>query len=699
MRRFSYVGDARAVFAAESNCRSQRCRVWAFSRYTDAMQARRWRILLVMAAGAACGLPAPVSAQPTDAAPPVDLRRARAERRIREQEAAAAQAALAQELPALFRRHVEWLSDPDREGRAPATRGGEAAGDYIEDAMLSLGLLPAFADVPTDPEQPLVAASPYRQPLVVGEEVQTLRSHMSFALPDGQIVVVPDAEVSAYSGSAAFTGPCTFAGYAIPAGGAGYLGFVGTEDFDGRAVLMLSHEPMDELGRSLWADQGWSFAAPLHRKINAVVRRGAGAVVVITPPDLDELGGGLVESVREEMEPFQVPVVHLPGEVADALLHAGDPEHRGLNELYRIANKQGVVVDLEGVTAAMQTSVQIRKLTSDNIGAVLPGRGELAGEFIVIGAHYDHLGRRPEDERTGSAGERDEGVIFPGADDNASGTAGLLLAAEQLTRHYDALPSNAPARSILFLAFTAEEMGLKGSQFYVEHPAAPLSQHVLMLNMDMIGRYDSHGLEVGGLESGDGLAAMVETNFITAGVNAGPMDSIGLNRSDQASFLDKKVPSVVFFTGLHDQYHTPYDTADLVDEQGGATIATLVADIAFDAATAPELPKWSTQTPTNPQDDTANAKPKVRTGVIPTANSAGNGMFVGRVLEGSAAEAAGLRPGDRITSWNGHAVTGPNDWMPLLLEHKPGDTIRVEFTRAGEAQAVDMTLQGKDEGG
>lgn len=657
--------------------------------------------MLRAATGAACGLTGPLLwAQPAGTTPPADLRRARAERQIREQEQAEAQAALAEELPALFRRHVEWLADPERAGRAPGTRGGDAAADYIEDAMLSIGLIPAFADVQADPEQPLIASSPYRQPLVVGEEVQTLRSHMSFALPDGQIVVVPDAEVSAYSGSAAFAGPCTFTGYAIVTGGGGYLGFVGNEDFDGRAVLMLSHEPMDELGRSLWNDQGWSYAAPLHRKINAVVRRGAGAVVVITPPDLDELGGGLVESVREEMEPFQVPVVHLPGDVANELLHAGDPLHRGLNELYRLANEQGVVIDLEGVTAAMQTSVQIRTLTSDNIGAVLPGRGDLAAEFIVIGAHYDHLGRRPEDQNgPGTAGDRDDGVIFPGADDNASGTTGLLLAAELLTRHYDTLPGNTPARSILFLAFTAEEMGLKGSQFYVEHPAVPLSQHVLMLNMDMIGRYDSHGLEVGGLESGEGLGAMLESNIISSGVNASPMDSIGLDRSDQASFLDKKVPSVFFFTGLHDQYHTPYDTPDQIDAVGGATIATLVADIAFDAATAPELPKWSAQTRGNPQDETADARPKVRTGVIPTANAAGNGMFVSRVLEGSAAEAAGLKPGDRITSWNGHAVTGPNDWMPLLLEHEPGDTIRVEFTRAGEARAVDMTLQGKDEGG
>lgn len=625
-----------------------------------------------------------------------DLRRARTERRILEQRRAEQQAARAAELPATFQRHVDWLADPQRQGRAPGTAGIDQAADYIEDALLSLGLEPAF-DRAT-PGEELVPRSPYRQPMVVGQQVDTLQSHVSFALPDGPVLVVPDAVVSPYSGSAAFSGPCTFAGYAIVTGGGNYLGFAGAEDFTGRAVLMLSHEPMDELGRSLWADRGWSFAAPLHRKINAVTRRGARAVLVITPPDLDELESPSPDPVREQMEPFEVPVVYLPGPIANQVLHAGDPAGRGLHEFYQLANTQGVVVNLEGVTTVVQTSVQARTLTSDNVGAVLPGRGALAGEFIVIGAHYDHLGRRePGSPGPGTSGERETGEIHPGADDNASGVAGLLLCAELLTRCYDELSADQPARSILFLAFTAEEMGKKGSLHYVEHPVAPIEQHVLMLNMDMIGRFAFSELEIGGAESGEQLTALIEPRLVESGLEARPLDSIGLDRSDHASFLDKGVPSLFFFTGLHDQYHTPFDTPDLIDAPGGAAIARLVSTIAFDAAVAPQRPAWTGRTRGQARDQTGDQRQKVRSGIVPSAGSSSRGMLVSRVVDNSPAAAAGLQPGDRITSWNGRPVTGPDDWMPLLLEHKPGDTVPIEFIRAGQTQRGQITLEAVEE--
>ncbi|MCL4222141.1 MAG: M28 family peptidase [Phycisphaerales bacterium] len=621
-----------------------------------------------------------------------DLRAARLERRLVEQERAAQQAAVVAELATTFQRHVNWLADPQRQGRAPGTAGIDEAADSIEDALLALGLEPAFEHAA--PVEGLVPRSPYRQVLVVGQQVDALQSHVSFALPTGQVLVVPDAVVSATSGSAAFSGPCTFAGYAIVTGGGNYLGFAGAEDFSGRAVLMFSHEPMDELGRSLWADRGWSFAAPLHRKINAVTRRGARAVLVITPPDLDELASPSPDPVREQIEPFEVPVVHLPGPIADTVLRAGDAQGRGLHEFFRLANRQGVVANLEGVTTVVQTSVQARTLTSDNVGAVLPGRGALAGEFIVIGAHYDHLGRRQAGESgPGTAGERQEGQIHPGADDNASGVAGLLLCAELLSSRYDHLPADQPARSILFLAFTAEEMGRRGSIHYVEHPVAPIGQHALMLNMDMIGCVAASGLEIGGVESGEGLARLIEQRVIESGLEARPLESIGLDRSDQASFLDKGVPSLFFCTGLHEAYHTPYDTPDLIDAEGGSRVAQLVADIAFDAATAADRPAWTGRTRGQARDQTRDQRAKVRSGLVPSAGSSSRGMLISRVVDGSPAAAAGLQPGDRITSWNGTPVTGPDDWMPLLLDSRPGDVVPIEFTRAGQTHRGQITLE------
>lgn len=198
------------------------------------------------------------------------------------------------------------------------------------------------------------------------------------------------------------------------------------------------------------------------------------------------------------------------------------------------------------------------------------------------------------------------------------------------------------------------------------------------------------------MESGKQLPDLIEPRVAESGLDARPLDSIGMDRSDHASFLDKGVPSVFFFTGLHEEYHTPYDTPDLLDEHGGAEIAQLVARIAFDAAISLERPAWTGKTRGRPKDE-ADKNQKVRSGIVPSAGASDRGMLVSRVIDGSPAAAAGLQPGDRITSWNGKPVTGPEDWMPLLLEHKPGDTVSIEFVRGGGSQSGQITLEGVED--
>lgn len=157
------------------------------------------------------------------------------------------------------------------------------------------------------------------------------------------------------------------------------------------------------------------------------------------------------------------------------------------------------------------------------------------------------------------------------------------------------------------------------------------------------------------------------------------------------------MPSLFFFTGMHDQYHTPYDTPDILDANGGADIAQLVAAIAFDAAITPQRPTWTGKTRGQPKDISDNDRRKVRSGIVPSAGASDRGMLVSRVVAGSPAASAGLQPGDRITSWNGKPVTGPEDWMPLLLESKPGDTVPFEFMRSGQAQSGQITLEGVED--
>jgi len=641
-----------------------------------------------------------VPAQPeTEARTPEDARAERARRRIQDRQAAEARAQRAQSRVDEIRNRIFWLADPDRQGRGPGSDGIAAAADEIEDAFLGLGLEPAFPTEITTPDGTIVVTpnATYRQAFQYGQTVEAIESRLSVVLPDGTIRQASDFEVSVYSSTSDFSGPAMFVGYGIVTGGSGYLGFVGTEDLREKVVIMLSHEPMDELGRSLWSDNGWSFAAPLHRKIGAAVRRGAKAVLVVEPPDLNEALTGSADPIgqtREQIEPFEVPIVHISAALADEILRAGDPEHRSLEQLYRRANREGTVVDMPGVTVAVQTAVQIEPAMTDNIGAVLRGRGPLADEYIVIGAHYDHVGLGATDGRDPQAA----GQVHPGADDNASGTSAMLAAADELVMRYDALAGDQPARSVLFLAFSAEELGLVGSRFYVEHPIVPMDDQVLMLNMDMVGRYADNGLQIGGFESSADLGPFVEPHAMMSGLEIVPLDPTTAGRSDHASFNDKGVPNLFFFTGFHDQYHTVHDTADLVDIEGVARIADLVADLAFDAATWPERFEFDRGTAGgNPNNAPEQPAERVRTGIVPTVRSSGEGMLVARIAPGTSAEAAGLRPGDRITRWGDTPIDSVETWSGLLETLKPGDRVRVEYTRSGETHTTELLLKGEDE--
>lgn len=643
----------------------------------------------------------PIWAAPTVGSQPetTDPRAERARRRVEERQAADARAQRAEARVDEIRNRIAWLSDPEREGRGPGTDGIAAAADEIEDAFVGLGLEPAFASEIVTPDGSIVLTpnATYRQPLQYGQTVEALESRLSVVLPDGSIRLASDFEVSVYSSTGAFSGPAMFVGYSIVTGGSGYLGFVGVEDLRDKVVIMLSHEPMDDLGRSLWADNGWSFGAPLHRKVSAAVRRGAKAVLVVDPPDLNEELTGLADpagQTRAEIEPFEVPIVRISAALADEILRAGDPEHRSLEQLYQRANRQGTVVDLPSVTVAVQTAVRVEPAMTENVGAVLRGRGALADEYIVVGAHYDHLG-------LGHAGAQDPeniGQIHPGADDNASGTAAMLAIADDLVMRYDTLAKGQDARSVLFLAFSAEELGLMGSAYFVDHPVVPMDDQVLMLNLDMVGRYTDRGLQIGGFESSPDLGPLVEPHVVVSGVQTAPLDPEAAGRSDHASFNDKGVPNLFFFTGFHDEYHTVFDTADLVDAGGVSTIADLVAAIAFDAATRPERFAFDRESAGgNPDPDPAEPSERVRVGIVPVARSSGEGMLISRVSPGTSADEAGLRPGDRITKWGQTPIDSTEAWGGLLEGLRPGDRVTVEYIRAGQTQTTELLLKGEDE--
>jgi aminopeptidase N len=325
-----------------------------------------------------------------------------------------------------------------------------------------------------------------------------------------------------------------------------------------------------------------------------------------------------------------------------------------------------------------------RGMAVKNIIAVLPGKKpELARESVVIGAHYDHLGLgrtvgRPEDK----------GAVHPGADDNASGVAVLLELAKTLGELLS------PDRSIIFIAFSGEEEGKLGSQYYVKNEKHyPVSRCIGMVNLDTVGRLGTKKLLVLGARSakewvhifrGAGYVTGVEIETVT-----GELDS-----SDQTSFQEAGVPAVQLFSGPNLDYHRPTDTADKIDPPGLVKVASVTKETieylsSRDASLSSAL-KPGARTQTAP----ATGR-KVSLGTVPDFAYSGKGFKLSGAAPGSPAEAAGLKEGDVIVKINSTPIAGLKDYSDFLKTLKPGDNVSIIFLRNGKQFVIKTAVAAR----
>lgn len=320
------------------------------------------------------------------------------------------------------------------------------------------------------------------------------------------------------------------------------------------------------------------------------------------------------------------------------------------------------------------------KVRMKNVVGVLPGRNPLlAGQSVVVGAHYDHLGMK-------GAFPEHAGKVHPGADDNASGMAVLLELVHVMTLDPH------PERSIVFAAFTGEEAGRRGSRYYVAHQQQyPVSKCIGMINLDTVGRLGKRPLIVIGAGSAkewprlfDALGSAAK---VPVAMNAGDLDS-----SDQVSFHEAGVPAVQLFTGPHLDYHRPTDSADKIDPRGLGKVATVALLAARDLADRPEP-----LTPTTGAAGKHEAKPvqgrKVTLGIVPDFTYQDSGVRLGGTVPGGPAEAAGLRDGDIIIGVNGAAVASLKDLAEALKARNPGERITILFLRQGKELKAEPLLK------
>jgi hypothetical protein len=408
----------------------------------------------------------------------------------------------------------------------------------------------------------------------------------------------------------------------------------------------------------------------------------------------------------------------------------------------------------KGVMLSLTTDVVRKAAPAANVVGILEGSDpKLKSEVIVVGAHYDHLGMGGEG--SGSLGR--EGEIHHGADDNASGTAGLLELARLFSRE-----RALTRRTLVFVAFGGEEEGLVGSSHYVQNPARPLEQTVAMLNMDMIGRLRERVLNVGGVGTAAEWRKIVEeanrgydvkldpsvTGDAAAHVPAPggdlkgeakekggdgksgekskadkkekvwpesgapvPISVVGMNGreavratpaeifalrlnedgygpSDHSAFYARRVPVLFFFTGAHEDYHKPSDTADRVNYEGEARVLQFVREVVYQLQASEKRPTYAVA---KSEASARSTGFKVSLGTVPSYGDSTDGLKLDAVREGSPAAAAGLKAGDKIVRLAGRDVRNVYDYTQALSEMKAGQEYDVEVLRDGQRLSMKIT--------
>jgi hypothetical protein len=332
------------------------------------------------------------------------------------------------------------------------------------------------------------------------------------------------------------------------------------------------------------------------------------------------------------------------------------------------------------VHANLTTDVEKIQGTGRNVLALLPGSDPaLEDEIVVIGAHFDHLGKTIDEEG--------REIIFNGADDNASGVAGLL----ELAR---TLKDTRPKRSILFAAFDAEEVGALGSLHFTKHPSVPLSGIVAMVNLDMIGRMKEKTLIVSGYDTSPDWDPLLEKANegldIVLNKSAG-----GFGGSDQTSFYKENIPVLFFFTGAHDDYHKPGDDWDRINIEGETLILEYVRRIAGELCARDARPVFARSQAAGQGEGRPSMS--VYVGTVPDFAYPGTGYAVIGTKEGSPAEKAGIMKGDVIVGIDGKEVRNIYDFMSVLSGRKPGETAVFTILRGDEKIPLDVILAPKEE--
>lgn len=573
---------------------------------------------------------------------------------------------------------VSFLAADEQEGRDAGSEGLARSAEYIADRFQELGLEIEFFD--GQPFQDFTIPGPPQ----VGPGDKNL---LEFTGAEGNLQLELGSHYMplALGENGEFSGEIVFAGYGITAPELGYDDYADL-DVTGKVVMILRKEPQQNDPASKFDGvQNSQHAFFTSKELNAALHRAAALIIVNDAqtvaaegkdrlPKTDEAGRAISSS--------QVPTIFALRSVIDPLLQkaVGKSLQDIEDAIDRDLRPRSQV--LTGIQAVGSVQVEESRIPVRNVVGFLAGRGELADEYVIVGAHYDHVGM-------GGAGSLAPGTfeVHNGADDNASGTVMLMEIARTL-----ASDNSTPRRSLVFIAFTAEEKGLLGSKHYVRNPRWPLEQTVAMINMDMVGRLEANQLTVFGTGTATQFDSMIDrlnqaTEFVL------DKKAAGFGPSDHASFYEVDIPVLHFFTGLHNDYHRPSDDFEKINLDGMARIEQLIARVVLEVATSPEKPELIRSSAVAQIGRPTQRPPRAALGVVLDAESAA--PTIKAFIDDSPSEKAGLKSGDVITSIDGESVRSFDELRTILKAKQPGDEVVLGVDRESEALQLSLILGGQ----
>jgi hypothetical protein len=570
--------------------------------------------------------------------------------------------------PARYLADVKSLTAPAMEGRGDGTKGLSRAASLIERRYRQLGLQSA-------------GTRGYRQrfTVVTGAKLRGRnRAEIEAGGRKESLKLSQDFVPFSFSASGNAASSLVFAGYGASADEFGYDDYADT-DVKGKIVLLLRYEPAGFAEKS--GRQGLTQHAQIITKAINARNHGAKAVILVN----GKLGEGeedLLTRFGSVSGPADAGIllVQVKNAIADGWLRRAGKSLVEVQGQIDHSTKPTSFAFPEDLRLAVDVDIEHTHARVDNVLAYLPGK---TSEYIVLGAHYDHLGRGNYD----SLAPSQIGQIHPGADDNASGTAGLLELARMLAPMKGQLQ-----RGILFASFAGEELGLLGSANWVKKPTLPLDHAVAMVNMDMIGRIKDDRIYIGGVGTGLTFKAMLDEAMSSSGFKV-EYSQGGYAASDHTSFVAQKIPVLFFFSGLHSDYHKPSDTWEKINAPGAAHLLDVISKLTEELANAGGRPAFQVVAEDKPAGGGGGGGYGPYFGSVPDFGEVETGVRFSDVKPGSPAAKAGLKGGDILIQFGDKPIKNLYDFTDALRRSKVGDVLDVTVLRDGKSLKVSVKLE------